>query len=728
MSSALVLPLLDSDAGPMLAAIRQVADEHSRSDPHVTVRYPIKRIDLHRLTSAQDAEFLSLEIVGAGHFTNRRGDRSVIYLECASDLLESYSYKPDFPDSIFHITLYEGPTTPFSSALLDLLHERGWNLALEFKQPTRFSRIDIGGRTPSHRRGTRFSEQTRAIVSSQFPNLCLDAMTDEERLLVIAALVDSLHKSLVHRSWSASEGPSVLESWRHPYEQPQLWVSAPIHLSRSSSDGYQLTPELARRGNLVLTTPELAEQIVSFSLSTFKPRGIHYGEPAFGSGIFFAVLNRLLARSRHQLESASAVEVNPDRATVAARRWSGKALRMLVGDFLTAEPVSGWNFVLANPPYIRSQDIADELKRDLAEHVQSSLGLHVSSRSNLYVYFVLLCHEWLVEDGLASWLLPADFLETNYGHVLREYLTTKVTLVRIHTFEPSESQFENVRVSSAVVVYRKAPPSAAHLVHVSRGGSLRDPAASSHVPVTALAASSSWRTLTQQGVRDRVGPLDVRLGEVFTVRRGIATGANSFFVLDEDRVTDLGLEKDWLVPVLPRPRYMPSDGVVLAEADGSPALTPRRYLIDSERDLASIKRSAPNLARYLAGAPDDVLNRHLVRKRSLFYRQEARAPAEIVASAMGQFDGTSAPVRFFLNQSRAVALNHYLCLYPKNERGLFGTDVATILFGVLCAVDPEEFRRCGREYAGGLFKLEPRGLSDIRLPIGRMQLEDIGLG
>ena len=656
----------------------------------------------------------SVDILGAGSFTNRRGNRCVLYLDCASELLEAFRYKPDFPDSIFHITLYEGPTTSFSTALLDALYGFPWHLRVHFAQPVPFDEIEVGTSSGGrHKRRARFSIGTEQLVASIVPRLRgvnLATLGDQDRLAAITGVLQHLHDHSSRTSVPAPAHVRVLQSPALVIDRPSLWVSSPVP---SEDSQHRLTSSEARGGSLVLTPPELAEEIVAYSLQVHDQPRIDYGEPAFGSGIFFAVLANLLGSASARLTSATAIEINRERAAVAAERWQHRDLQMIVGDFLTAEPTTQWNFVVANPPYVRSQDIPDVLKMYVRGRLEHELGLDVSARSNLYVYFLLTCHRWLRVGATASWLLPADFMTTRYGQVLCQYLTRHVTPVRVHTYNPTEARFENVRIASAVVVYKNEPAPKHANVELSRGGSLLRPDDSRHVTVSALRDVANWQLVTQGRplIRNRG---DVRIGDLFRIRRGIATGGNEYFVLDEARASSLGVEIAALRPVLPRPRYMPEDGIVYATEAGLPAITPHLFIIDTSESIGQIASRAPGLARYLENAPEAILQRHLVRRRRIFYKQEHHEGSLLVASAMGRFDGPRGPVTYYVNEARAAVLNNYLCLYPLADVTLTTIEGQQIL-ECLRTVDPQQYRMCGREYAGGMYKLEPRELSSVGL-------------
>ena len=101
--------------------------------------------------------------------------------------------------------------------------------------------------------------------------------------------------------------------------------------------------------------------------------------------------------------------------------------------------------------------------------------MEISGLAGLYCYFLLLCHDWMEEQGLAIWLIPSEFMDVNYGVTLRRYLTERVTLLHIHRFCPTDVQFTDALVSSAVVVFRKAPPPPGHRVRFSFGGPIEEP-------------------------------------------------------------------------------------------------------------------------------------------------------------------------------------------------------------------------------------------------------------
>ena len=90
--------------------------------------------------------------------------------------------------------------------------------------------------------------------------------------------------------------------------------------------------------------------------------------------------------------------------------------------------------------------------------MRDKIGISVSGLAGLHCYFLCLAHEWMADDGLAAWLIPGEFMDVNYGRVVKEYLLNNVTLLKIHRFDPQDVQFDDALVTSTVVWFRNRLP------------------------------------------------------------------------------------------------------------------------------------------------------------------------------------------------------------------------------------------------------------------------------
>jgi adenine-specific DNA-methyltransferase len=436
-------------------------------------------------------------------------------------------------------------------------------------------------------------------------------------------------------------------------------------------------------------------------------------DPAIGTGSFFGAFIQSFPKDR--IESATGIELDKPFAETAAAVWHRQGLRVIQGDFTKqdAEPI--YNVVLTNPPYVRHHHLPADDKQRLGDLVRTATGLRLSGLSGLYCYFLLIGHAWLAENGLAVWLIPSEFMDVNYGDEVKRYLLDHVSLVQIHRFCPSSVQFDDALVSSAVVVFEKRKPKLEHKALFSFGGSLAQPTHAESVALNDLRATRKWTSLPRQRT-DAVSTDDVTLGDFFTVKRGLATGNNDFFILPKAKLQELGIPLACVRPILPSPRFLKQE-IIEAGPDGWPQIDRQLGIIDCDLDETQLREMWPRFADYLqSGKKQAVHEGYLTSRRTPWYSQEKREPAPFICTYMGR--SLERPFRFIWNRSSATAANVYLLLYPKDFVADQVAARAEQIFTLLRAIEPRHFLSEGRVYGGGLHKMEPAEL--MRLPAGEI--------
>lgn len=317
------------------------------------------------------------------------------------------------------------------------------------------------------------------------------------------------------------------------------------------------------------TPHELALSLTRYAQSLLGDHSVRFLDPAIGTGSFFSALSQVF--SKKQIQRAVGIEVDPLFAGTARDLWAAEGLSVVEGDFTKQPPEALYNLVLTNPPYVRHHHISGWEKEHLRAHLGQSLRLNVSGLSGLYCYFLLLSHEWMEEHGLAIWLIPSEFMDVNYGDALRRYLTDCVTLIQIHRFCPTDVQFTDALVSSAVVVFRRSLPPPEHRARFSFAGSIENPQSDALIPLDTLRRSRKWTQFPATTVVAERAAL--KLGDLFHIKRGLATGSNSFFILNQDQIERWEIPGQFLKPILPGPRHVTND-IVEALPDGTPDIFP----------------------------------------------------------------------------------------------------------------------------------------------------------
>ena len=250
------------------------------------------------------------------------------------------------------------------------------------------------------------------------------------------------------------------------------------------------------------TPPALSLEIAEYAWKKLKRRSgsFTFLDPAIGTGSFFGAFRQAFPIDR--IESATGIELDKPFADAAESIWRVQGLTVAHADFTRETPRDFYNVILTNPPYVRHHHLTSEEKRRLGRLAHEATGLKLSGLAGLYCYFLLIADKWLADDGLAVWLIPSEFMDVNYGEAVKHYLTERVSLIQVHRFCPSDVQFDDALVSSAVVVFEKRKAEPDHEAVFSFGGTLAKPATSDSVAVDTLRETPKWTALPYNG-RDR---------------------------------------------------------------------------------------------------------------------------------------------------------------------------------------------------------------------------------
>lgn len=490
-------------------------------------------------------------------------------------------------------------------------------------------------------------------------------------------------------------------------ERKRLEIQVALDAEKTQQERNRLG-QFATPANLASDVLRLASQQLG------SDEKIRFLDPAIGSGSFFSAL--LCTVPQERIAHAEGYEVDRQFGTACRDLWENVGLKVHIADFTKIVPSRQnlFNLIICNPPYVRHHHLASSEKVRLNQACAQACKVNIGGLAGLYCYFLGLAHAWMSDGGVAAWLIPNEFMDVNYGKQVKQYLLECVSLLRIHRFDPNEAQFDDALVSSSVVLFRNTPPTVDDMVEFTFGASLCEPEVVKFVPQKTLSCDAKWSSLCFQGVQE--AKLCVRLADLFTIRRGLATGANNFFILDRQRIEELGLPNNFLKPILPSPRYLQQDEV-FADPAGDPIIEKQLFLLDCDLPEEDLRERYPKLWQYLSAGTTSISEGYLCRNRSPWYSQERRQPPPLLCTYMGRGNGKNGrPFRFILNHSRAIAANVYLLLYPKP------------LLATALALDPLLFHRVwqelnetpvatlmgeGRVYGGGLQKLEPKELANL---------------
>ena len=88
-------------------------------------------------------------------------------------------------------------------------------------------------------------------------------------------------------------------------------------------------------------------------------------------------------------------------------------------DFLTAieeGSIEKFDYIIANPPYIRTQIIGSQKAQDIAKK------LSLDGRIDIYYAFLVCAKEILKEDGISGYITSNKFMTIKAGNSVRNYM------------------------------------------------------------------------------------------------------------------------------------------------------------------------------------------------------------------------------------------------------------------------------------------------------------------
>ncbi|CAI8301674.1 MAG: Modification methylase PaeR7I [Euryarchaeota archaeon UBA443] len=110
----------------------------------------------------------------------------------------------------------------------------------------------------------------------------------------------------------------------------------------------------------------------------------------------------------------------------------------------------GFDIVLANPPYVRQEDIDESTKKNW---VKNSEGL-VSGKSDLYIYFYARAKQILRKGGVSCFICSNTWLDVEFGAPLQLDIIENFKGIRIIDFRKMRI-FENAEVNTIISIMEK---------------------------------------------------------------------------------------------------------------------------------------------------------------------------------------------------------------------------------------------------------------------------------
>jgi type I restriction-modification system DNA methylase subunit len=221
----------------------------------------------------------------------------------------------------------------------------------------------------------------------------------------------------------------------------------------------------------------------------------------------------------------------------------------------------GFDIVLANPPYVRQEDLDASFKNKLfSNYSVGSSESGVVKRSDLYCYFYVRASQLLRRNGVMVFICSNSWLDVDFGKSLKEYLKKNQHLVSIID-SSMERQFVSAAVNTILSISKKDSNHSKETNFINLKGSFQDSFSEPEMRIERLVKfddlmpGEKWLLFTRAPevyfqARES-GPFE-RLDKFGLITRGFTSGANDFFFIPKGTRPDI--EDRFLKPVIKTPR------------------------------------------------------------------------------------------------------------------------------------------------------------------------------
>lgn len=415
----------------------------------------------------------------------------------------------------------------------------------------------------------------------------------------------------------------------------------------------------------------------------------HVLEPAYGLGVFSRLLlqNSALPVDAYEIDERIfhyAVSNRPNNVNL----WNE--------DYIKSDWNAKYDAIVCNPPYLKFHDYDNTI---YIPEVNCHLGTKLNGFTNLYALFLLKSIAQLQEGGRLAYIIPSEFLNSDYGVEVKRTLVESRTLRHIIIVDFSECAFDDALTTACIILCERTGCSnGVRFSLVNKLESLN--ACLEHFVeynLSELDANVKWKLYYEADNKSKYSPL-VPLSKFAKVSRGIATGANDYFTFKPSKVDEYNIPQACLMPCIckavdaPQTFFTPNDFIKLVNGDKSV------YLFNGCNAHDDI-----NALRYIRlGEEYGINKRYLTANRSPWYAIENRHPAPIWVSVFNR-----SGLRFIRNEANIYNLTTFHCVYPK----VSGVDIDVLFAYLITDVAKEIFLDNSRQYGNGLVKFEPNDLN-----------------
>ncbi|MFL0073596.1 Eco57I restriction-modification methylase domain-containing protein, partial [Tenacibaculum maritimum] len=168
-------------------------------------------------------------------------------------------------------------------------------------------------------------------------------------------------------------------------------------------------------------------------------------EPAFGLGIFSRTL--LSKNDKLKIKGFDIDKTILDEAKTHFK--SQKNVCLNLEDYMFNDWKNKYDGIICNPPYLKFHNYDN---KQILQEVENNLKFKFNGFTNLYTLFLLKSIFQLKKDGRAAYIIPSEFLNSDYGKLVKEYLLKTKTLRHLFVIDFKENVFDDAMTTASILL------------------------------------------------------------------------------------------------------------------------------------------------------------------------------------------------------------------------------------------------------------------------------------
>lgn len=280
-------------------------------------------------------------------------------------------------------------------------------------------------------------------------------------------------------------------------------------------------------------------------------------EPSVGDGSFVQAINDVLTNNTNL--ALTILDINASELNKAAQKASNNifnSVNKIHDDYLNFYSYCNDKFslIIGNPPYIKA-NLLTQKQIDLCKMIHSDALLSDKKINNIWTSFVISANKFLEDNGILCYVLPTDLLQVKYSEEIRHFLESHFQRIEIFTLD--RNIFSDIEQHTIILIaYKKAKSKGTFFYQINDFEKNKYEKISSN---GLMLYESKWTHYILEPheiqLLNLINAKLPRIDEFVISKPGIVTGANDYFILNDETVKQYKLEK-YVKPIVQKSLYI----------------------------------------------------------------------------------------------------------------------------------------------------------------------------